>query len=560
MVATLKSKILFIIGIIYLMVGSGGTVANILLEYDFDLCDGLVQIGGGVVGCVIFLYMALSLDNETHPPGKCIFLKYLSSVGLALSFIFFLFEFSALVSISLKLKVLDGWVGSIRLAHALDFAAGRFPYADPETGKFSSIHNAGFPYLLGQLFRFLHGDRVVIAYLFSTFLFASLVFLVGWITYKATRDRLSTVFTALIVSTVLPVMGLFPTFLKQDILAIIFMLSACYLFAWYKNIYISFLAGISLGLSFICKMNFPFPALGAVLILIIAGRRRKQGVVLFTAFISFCLLEYFYMQFKTSGWFWFWVFELPRKHPITFSIEKTAATARLFLTVPVLIALSIHVLTTGAFQRKDLRELIWILTAIWGLAVGILGYLKIGSYSNNFAPFIISLAILSGIYLKRLRKMSLISDSRLMLALVVALALQITVSGLFLERNISQMKLNATGAKELEQLISKIGGRIFCPFLLRPEHLKHVDAEPLSVTLLDYSAVYIPETLLHRIKERYYSALVFKKIKKGDAFLSYYGKRGYKHLKDLEYTIGQEYYGPLTNYQYWEIYLPKYHK
>jgi hypothetical protein len=557
-VATLKSKIFLIAGISYLIVGLGGTVANILLEYDFDLCDGLVQIGGGVVGCIIFLYMARIFDNETHSPRNCVFLKYLASVGLALSFLFFLFEFFALLSISLKLMVLDGWVGSIRLMHALDFAAGRFPYMDPETGKFSSIHNVGFPYLLGQLFRLLNGDRVVIAYLFSTFLFAGLVFLAGWITYKATRDRWSTIFSALIVTTVLPVMGLFPTFLKQDIFAIIFMLTACYLFAWHKKFYISFLAGVLLGLSFICKMNLPFPALGAVLILMISGRRRKQGVFLLTAFVSFCLLEYFYMQFKTNGWFWFWVFELPRKHPITFSIEKTAAPARLFLTVPVLIGLSIHVLTKGAFQKKDLRESIWILTAIWGLPVGILGYLKIGGASNNFAPFIMSLAILSGIYLKRLRKMSFISDSRLVLALIVGLTLQITVSGFFLERNISQMKLNATGVTELEQLISKIGGRMFCPFLLRPEHVKHLDAEPLIVTLLDYSAVYTPETLLRRINEQYYSGLAFKKNRKGGPFLSYYRKRGYKHLKAVEYAIGQKYYGPITNYQYWEIYLPKY--
>jgi len=367
-VGTLKPKIFFIIGISYLIVGLGGTLANILLEYDFDLCDGLVQIGGGVVGCIIFLYMALILDNEIHSPRNCIFLKYLAWAGLALSFIFFLFEFSSLVSISLKLKVLDGWVGSIRFMHALEFAEGKFPYLDPATGKFSSIHNVGFPYLLGQLFRLLNGDRVVTAYLFSTFLFACLVFIVGWITYKTTRDRWPTVFSALIVTTVLPIMGLFPTFLKQDIFAIIFMLTACYLFAWHKKIYISFLAGALLGLSFICKMNLPLPALGAVLILMIAGKRRKQGVVLLTAFVSFCLLEYFYMQFKTNGWFWFWVFELPRKHPVTFSIEKTAPAARLFLAMPVLVALSIHHLTNGASQKKDLRELIWILTAFLAIS------------------------------------------------------------------------------------------------------------------------------------------------------------------------------------------------
>lgn len=557
--AILKSKIFLIAGISYLIVGFAGTVANILLEYDFDYCDGLVQMGGGIVGCIIFLYMARILDNKTSSHGDRIFLDYLAWAGLALSFLFFLFEFFALLCISLKLKVLDGWVGSIRLMHALDFAAGKFPYMDPETSKFSSIHNVGFPYLLGQLFRLLNGDRVVIAYLFSTFLFAGLVFIIAWITHKTTQDRCSTIFSALIVTTALPVMRVFPTFLKQDILAIIFMLTACYLFAWYKNIYISFLAGALLGLCFISKMNLPFPALGAVLVLMIAGKRRKQGAVLFTTFVSFCLLEYFYMQFKTNGWFWFWVFELPSKHPVTFSIGGTAATARLFLAAPALIALSIHMLVKGAFKKDDLKELIWILTAIWGLPIGILGYLKIGGSSNNFAPFFISLAILSGIYLKRLRKTPFIADSGLVLALVVGLTLQVTTSGFFLERNISQTKLNATGATELEQLISESGGKMFCPFLLRPAHIKNVDVEPLSVPLLDYSVVYIPEALLRRIKEHYYSELVFKKIKKRDTFLSFFSKKGYKHLKDLEYAIGQKYYRSLTNHQYWEIYLPKYH-
>jgi len=154
--------------------------------------------------------------------------------------------------------------------------------------------------------------------------------------------------------------------------------------------------------------------------------------------------------------------------------------------------------------------------------------------------------------------MPFITDSSLVLALVIGLTLQVSVSGFFLERNISQTKLNATGATELEQLISENGGKMFCPFLLRPEDLKHVDTEPLIVALLDYSAVYTPETLIHRIKEHYYSGLVFKKNRKGGTFLSYYRKRGYKHLKDFEYAIGQKYYGPLTNYQYWEIYLPKY--
>jgi hypothetical protein len=162
------------------------------------------------------------------------------------------------------------------------------------------------------------------------------------------------------------------------------------------------LAWTLLGLASLTKQSIaPITLMGWMWIL---WRNRQSGtlLVLGTVLIGATHLQ---VHAQTgSSWFWFWVFEAPRRHasdwasvlwPLTDGRPSRAWTEAFAPTLIPLLLVGAHFADRGEHRATKSDWLLFAMLAV-ALATGLVGLAKFGGFRNNLLPFFGLLSLLAG--------------------------------------------------------------------------------------------------------------------------------------------------------------------
>jgi hypothetical protein len=249
---------------------------------------------------------------------------------------------------------------------------------------------------------------------------------------------------------------------RVDMLFIFLLLAATYLLQLNKRP-----ANLAAGVLFACALLTKQTAVFPIFCLLVYGSifLRRQGAIETTMmFIVVSAALIWYENFRSGGWFWYYVFTLPSHHSLFLS-ELAYLGQPIILLFPVIIGTVIGFSHTITHPRNlfNGREGIWPVFALVMLVTSILASLNPGSYNNNYVPYYAAISILFGINLARLPGWFSGSKRGLKLMLINAVCLAQFFTLFYNPLAQIPTEADLQAGQELVTRLRKVDGDVFAP-------------------------------------------------------------------------------------------------
>lgn len=227
-------------------------------------------------------------------------------------------------------------------------------------------------------------------------------------------------------------------------------------------------AGIAFALGLLTKQTTVFLIFPMVLYL--AFYRIRFALAMVGAIFLLAGTVMLLLNFASQGWFFFYVFDLPRLHGISpfLRLFYTFWIRDLLKVIPVVCMLSVLlVLFHRKFFAKSTKFYYYALLAAGMLVIGWTGRLNLGGYYNVLIPSYAAMAILFGISLYHLSKycsgMGGLPGAILTGILYASVLFQFASLHYAVEPLIPSQKDRYSG-EQLVKRIRNLNGEIFIPF------------------------------------------------------------------------------------------------
>ncbi|MCD6386100.1 glycosyltransferase family 39 protein [Candidatus Sumerlaeota bacterium] len=287
----------------------------------------------------------------------------------------------------------DMAIGAIRVLE------GKPLYPPPEKGYACYSYPPLYYMVCGLLFK-IFGVSLSIGRAVSFAASLGLVIVLVLIVYNWTKDILAGALAGLFYIACYRVSGFWIDLMRLDSLAW-FLSFSCILLLFNKNKPSSvklIIAGILATAAAFTKQNAVFPIILASLFLLIYHHRRA-GVFFLTGAILTVNI-FWVLAHKGNTWIVKYYLLMPRRHPMFWKNLKNVFPEQFipYLWIP-LIFLGVWLIFSAFFPRrqKPITTLWFLLLTISSFIGGLLPYLKIGGYINNFIPLLAVVSLLMGI-------------------------------------------------------------------------------------------------------------------------------------------------------------------
>ncbi len=403
-------------------------------------------------------------------------------------------------------------VASIRVSE------GKPIYPPPEEGYVPYFYPPLFPMICGMLFK-LFGASLSIGRILSFVASLGLAVVLGITVYQWTRNTFAGIFSGLFYISCYKVSGFWTDLMRIDSFAW-FLSFACVMLIFTKDkpsplrLVIAAIAGVGAAL---CKQNAALPIIPAALFLFIYHHKRSR----FYFFMVAALIAINFFWFYTHGansWFFKYYYQIPSKHHVfwNFLTERLPGQLYGYITLPLIFVGVWFVISLPFFKKQNPLTTLWFLLISAAATVGgILAYLKIGGFVNNFIPLLAALALLMGMavhfFWTFLPSKRFFFVPRLIVHLgILILLVAILPRYTFHDREVFPHPGSTERGYELINIIHDLPGKVYVPhhnyyaYWAGKGMFYSVDA----VRDLNWAGVATPEKLKNALKKAEYDWLV----------------------------------------------------
>jgi hypothetical protein len=185
---------------------------------------------------------------------------------------------------------------------------------------------------------------------------------------------------------------------RVDMLFVFLMLAGLYVLVAQKDWRLEIASGLIFALAFYAKQT-SLPVFAVLLTLLLWARGRYAGLRMGVAFILLTGLFIGIEEWKSQGWYWYYIFKLPASHALLQPLWAHAIIQFINILQPLLIATPISIVGTMLIARKLQKDALTIILA--GIAslvvIAFIAGMNTGSYNNAYIPAFAGLSILFGI-------------------------------------------------------------------------------------------------------------------------------------------------------------------
>jgi hypothetical protein len=391
--------------------------------------------------------------------------------GVALAWLYQLF--AGRLTFPADLEWMEGGV----LTHALRFKEGLQVYVAPSVDFIPFLYTPFYPALLSWLSRFVPlgytlGRSVSVAAFSLTLVTAMLVSL--WPLRQSDRaDRwwarlvsASVSFGAMgVIASSFTFTGAFFDLVRSDSL-MIFVVTLSVAFAFVGRRWPSaVVAGILIALAFLTKQTASLLGIALGVSLLLANWRR--GVVYGFAAAVVLAAGLGYLQWRSGGWFWTYVFELHQSHGFNKVLAYQETPVRLLRVAwPLYAALVTAFVTLALGRRLERNDVIPVAVAAAGFLTSCIGFGTQWAFDNAFIPAIVFPAIATAILGARLVSVAPVRLGAAMFSICVAAGVGYASvkEGVPDKQAMVPTQSDRRAARHLIQTIAQMPGEGFVPF------------------------------------------------------------------------------------------------
>jgi 4-amino-4-deoxy-L-arabinose transferase-like glycosyltransferase len=319
------------------------------------------------------------LSFTSRPLRACMVLFSLYYVAI------FLFIAGSRISYPFDLEWMEGGV----LEHVIRVLDGKSIYVRPSFTFTPFLYTPLYYYVCAPVLALFGGGLSALRAVSASATILTFAFLY-LIVRASTKDRGAAFIAVGVFAATFVVAGAWFDIARVDSLYLC--LLACGLWLIARAEPRDFLAGLCFGLAFLTKQTalFVFLPLGAARVFTERGLSRLYCVLGFGLIAGLGSLA---LNVATHGWFFFYVFQLPRTHNLVSDSVISFWRTDIFQNVPFIVAAAIYRLTRGPADRA--------LALRWAAAIGFLGSvwlsrLHVGGFSNVLLPGFFVLAWMTG--------------------------------------------------------------------------------------------------------------------------------------------------------------------
>lgn len=294
------------------------------------------------------------------------------------------------------------WIESGTVSHIQVVLSGHQLYREPSL-DFTPFIYAPLYYYVAALPSLIFGVGLLAPRLVSLLSTLGCFVLLGRWVRDETGDPVAGVAAAGLFSALFQVTGLWLDLARIDAFFLFLTLAANVLARTAHTTRRAALVGVLLAAAcFTKQLGFP---LALPVLVFLALRSLRLGVV--AGLVAGAVIGFFGLVFQltSSGWFYYYLFKLPARHPVEWTrLVPDARTYFLGDTLPLTLA-GIALLCGWGFSRAAPKR--WLYTALFvALAVttSFLPFLKSGGFQNGLIPAFAALCLAAGIQLGALRR------------------------------------------------------------------------------------------------------------------------------------------------------------
>lgn len=337
------------------------------------------------------------LNNKNHIENHPILiaLRVLTVLLLSLLLVQYVWVSVQRISYPFELEWNEGdmAIGAIRVVE------GKPLYPPPDKGYSGYSYPPLYYMMCGVLFK-IFGVSLSVGRALSFLASLGLLIILTLIVYNWTKDILAGVIAGLFYIACYRVSGFWTDLMRLDSLAwFLSFFSILLLFNKNKPTAIKLVfAGILATAAAFTKQNAVFPIMLASLFLIIYHHR--QAGIFFLVAAVFTVNIFWVLAHTGNSWIIKYYLLMPRKHPVFWKNLKNIFPEQFlpYLWIP-LVFLGVWLIFSAFFPRrqKPITTLWFLLLTASSFMGGLLPYLKIGGYINNFMPLLAAVSLLMGL-------------------------------------------------------------------------------------------------------------------------------------------------------------------
>lgn len=195
---------------------------------------------------------------------------------------------------------------------------------------------------------------------------------------------------------------------------------------------------------------------------------RKQAAYFIGAYVGLVIISAFLLNRSTNGWYYYYVFSLPSKHPIDSTKWMIFWNADLMPALTIAMAASALYLCAGLDWAKNKRSAVFYICTTAGiLASSWSGRLHSGGYINVLMPAYVWISVLSGLAIGRwIKRAGMDGDYRSFVGVIFIYGICIYQYIALLYNPFAYIpnSKDYDAGQNLVRTIAKTDGEVFIPF------------------------------------------------------------------------------------------------
>jgi hypothetical protein len=398
-------------------------------------------------------------DGEN--PSYKIVLHTLSILLIALSF----YHLSAYLFVALsRMSYPYGleWIEGSVLEHAQRILQGRPIYVEPGLGFIPYLYTPLY-YYMSALVLLLAGKGFFALRLLSFLASVGSALVILQFVKTETKSLFCALLSAGFFFATYQMCGAWFDLARVDSLFLFLMLLSLYLLKSKESIFAFCAAGVFSFLAFMTKQS-ALPIIGFVSCYLFLFHRWK-GLYYFGSAMSLICASVLILYQRTSGWFWYYCFDMPSQHPFT-QTNHDFFVSLLLKNIPISLAFIPCIFAIFALKKNRKQLGFFSLVLASSFTVSWSSYLRAGGYINTVMPLNAILAIMLGVGFHAM-KSSLVSshskNAKLFIPAVLALLVcQFTWLIYNPMKNIPT-KADRSAGDRLLNIVQKFEGDVYIP-------------------------------------------------------------------------------------------------
>lgn len=252
---------------------------------------------------------------------------------------------------------------------------------------------------------------------------------------------------------------------RIDSLFLFFFLATVYLIRFRTSWHGQAMAGIMLACAVLTKQTALLLALPLIFCSLLFSRAAGTFAFCLTAALTAGFTSIL-INYVHNGWYFYYVFELPRQHPVLFSRIAGFWTQDIAATLPVACLFALAYVFLPARVRQKRSMIFFVLVTGSVLAIACLSKIKSGGFKNVLMPAHATLAMMFGLaYAAGMRLLQNWQPRAQLMARAVIMVLCAGQFGLLLydPRGLVPDPRQARNARAVVELAANIQGEVFAP-------------------------------------------------------------------------------------------------